>query len=79
MSHPYPEQPLLFSGTLSTVAEDWKSYLEIDLDQDVPLDLLHTLHGKPARIILLLCNTPVPKDYAAMLHAGCPFHNAEDA
>ena len=79
MSHPYSEPPLLLSGMLSTVAEDFKSYLEIDLDQDVPLDLLHRLDGKSAQIILLLCNTPVPKDYAAMLHAGCLPHDTEDA
>src|SRR5437762_11537840 len=79
MSHPYSGQPLLLSGTLSTVVEDFKSSLEIDLDQDVSLDLLHALDGTSARIMLLPWNTPVPKEYEVMLHGGCLHQNTEDA
>ncbi len=70
MPRSHTDQPLWFSGTLSTSADDWKSYLEVDLDQDVPLELLRTLHGKTARIILLVGDASIdPQDHVAT-HAG---------
>jgi hypothetical protein len=79
MPRSHTDQPLLFSGTLSTTADDWKSYLEVDLDQDVPLELLRTLHGKTARSILLVGDASIcPEDDVATPAGHLP-HGKQEA